>query len=99
VGSAFRRIEPTEAGSDADLYDRREVRMAIDNQDVRWFVALGVLMLLVFAYIYMPRYDVRTVGDSGSVTIVVIDRWTGRIQRAVYDEGGKLHVSDVYVPF
>ena len=42
---------------------------------------------------------VRTLGDSGSVTIVVIDRWTGRIQRAAYDEGGKLHVSDVYVPF
>ena len=38
--------------------------MAIDNQDVRWFVALGVLMLLVFAYIYMPRYDVRTLGDE-----------------------------------
>jgi hypothetical protein len=73
--------------------------MAIENQDVRWFVALGVLMLLVFAYLYMPRYDVRTLGESGSVTIVVIDRWTGRIQRAVYDEGGKLHVSDVYVPF
>jgi hypothetical protein len=73
--------------------------MAIENQDVRWFVALGVLMLLVFAYIYMPRYDIRTLGDSRSVTIVVIDRWTGRIQRAVYDEAGKLHVNDVYVPF
>ena len=73
--------------------------MAIDNQDVRWFVALGVLMLVVFAYIYMPRYDVRTLGDSNAVTIVVIDRWTGRIQRAVYDEAGKLHVNDVYVPF
>ena len=56
--------------------------MAIDNQDVRWFVALGVLMLLVFAYIYMPRYDVRTLGDASSVSIVVIDRWTGRIQHA-----------------
>jgi hypothetical protein len=73
--------------------------MAIDNQDVRWFVALGVLMLLVFAYIYMPRYDVRTLGDSGSLRIVVIDRWTGRIQHASYDNTGKLHVSDVYVPF
>jgi hypothetical protein len=73
--------------------------MAIDNQDVRWFVALGVLVLLVFAYIYMPRYDVRTLGDSNSVGIVVIDRWTGRIQRAVYDNDGKLHVNDVYVPF
>jgi hypothetical protein len=73
--------------------------MAIENQDVRWFVALGALILAVFAYIYMPRYDVRTLGDSKSVTIIVIDRWTGRIQRAVYDEGGKLQVNDVYVPF
>jgi hypothetical protein len=73
--------------------------MEIDNQDVRWFVALGVLILVVFAYIYMPRYDVRTLGDSNSVSVVVIDRWTGRIQRAVYDNEGKLHVNDVYVPF
>ena len=73
--------------------------MAIDNQDVRWFVALGVLMLLVFAYIYMPRYDIRALGDSTSVSIIVIDRWTGRIQRATYDSQGKLHVNDVYVPF
>ena len=48
--------------------------MAIDNQDVRWFVALGVLVLLVFAYLCVPRYDVRTLGDSNSVGIVVIDR-------------------------
>ena len=73
--------------------------MAIDNQDVRWFVALGVLLLIAFAYFYLPRYDIRTLGDSRSVTIVVIDRWTGRIQRAVYDEAGKLQVNDVYVPF
>jgi hypothetical protein len=73
--------------------------MAIENQDVRWFVALGALILAVFAYIYMPRYDVRTLGDSKSVTIIVIDRWTGRIQRASYDDAGKLQVNDVYVPF
>jgi len=73
--------------------------MAIDNQDVRWFVALGVLVLLMFAYIYMPRYDIRTLGDSNSVSIIVIDRWTGRIQRAVYESGGKLQVNDVFVPF
>lgn len=73
--------------------------MAIENQDVRWFVALGVIVLVVFAYLYMPRYDVRTIGDSASVTIIVYDRWTGRIQRAVYDSAGKLHVGDVYVPF
>ena len=73
--------------------------MAIENQDVRWFVALGVLMLLMFAHIYMPRYDVRTLGESGAVRVVVVDRWTGRIQQAAYDGDGKLHVGDVYIPF
>jgi len=73
--------------------------MAIDNQDVRWFVALGVLVLVAFAYLYMPRYEWRTLSDSGSVSIIVYDRWTGRMQRAVYDSAGKLHVGDVYIPF
>ena len=60
--------------------------MAIDNQDVRWFVALGVIVLVVFAYIFLPRYEWRTVGDAvDGVNIVVYDRWTGRMQRAVYD--------------
>ena len=73
--------------------------MAIDNQDVRWFAALGVIVLVVFAYIYMPRYEWRTVGDSNSVSIIVYDRWTGRMQRAVYDNNGDLLVNNVYVPF
>lgn len=73
--------------------------MAIDNQDVRWFAMLGVLVLVVFAYIFMPRYEWRTVNDANSVSIIVYDRWTGRMQRAVYDSGGELHVNSVYVPF
>ena len=31
--------------------------MAMDNQDVRWFAALGVIVLVVFAYIFLPRYE------------------------------------------
>jgi hypothetical protein len=74
--------------------------MAIDNQDVRWFVALGVIVLLVFAYIFLPRYEWRTIRDSSNaVSIIVYDRWTGRMQRAVYDNAGQLHVNNVYVPF
>ncbi len=73
--------------------------MAIDNQDVRWFVALGVLVLVVFAYVYLPRYEWRTINDASGVSIIVHDRWTGRMQRAVYDSGGALHVNDVFVPF
>ena len=74
--------------------------MAIDNQDVRWFVALGVLMLLVFAYIYMPRYDVRTLGDE-QFGEHRRDRPLDRADSAcrATTTTGKLHVSDVYVPF
>ena len=35
----------------------------------------------------------------GSVSIVVYDRWTGRMQRAVYDDKGELNVMGVYTPF
>jgi hypothetical protein len=73
--------------------------MAIDNQDVRWFAALGVIVLVVFVYVFLPRYEWRTVGDNSSVSIIVYDRWTGRMQRAVYDNAGELHVNSVYVPF
>jgi len=73
--------------------------MAIDNQDVRWFATLGVIVLVVFAYVFLPRYEWRTVNDNNSVSIIVYDRWTGRIQRAVYDNAGELHVNNVYVPF
>ena len=73
--------------------------MAIDNQDVRWFSALGVLVLVALAYIMLPRYEWRTVNDTTSVTIIVYDRWTGRMQRAVYGNNGSLNVMGVYTPF
>lgn len=71
----------------------------IDNQDVRWFAALGVFVLVVLGYLYLPRYEWRTVNDANSVSIIVHDRWTGRMQRAVYDNSGELKVMGVYVPF
>ena len=33
------------------------------------------------------------------LAIVVYDKWTGRLQRAVYDDKGTLNVMGVYVPF
>jgi hypothetical protein len=73
--------------------------MTVDNQDVRWFSLLGVIVLVVFAYIFLPRYEWKTVSDDRSVSIIVYDRWTGRIQRVVYDNSGSLNVMGVYVPF
>ena len=73
--------------------------MAIDNQDVRWFAALGVIVLVVFAYLLLPRFEWRTVNDANSVSVIVYDRWTGRLQRAVYGNDGSLNVMGAYVPF
>ena len=73
--------------------------MDIDNQDVRWFAALGVVVLVVFAYLLIPRYEWRPINGASSVSIIVYDRWTGRMQRAVYDDSGALNVMGVYTPF
>ncbi len=71
----------------------------MDNQDVRWFAALGVLVLVVLACLYLPRYEWRTVTDASSVSIIVHDKWTGRMQRAVYQNDGSLKLMGVYTPF
>ncbi len=57
-------------------------------------IAVGALLHIVF-----PRYEWRTVGTAGAMNIIVYDRWTGRFQRAVYDDKGSLNVMGVYTPF
>jgi hypothetical protein len=73
--------------------------VAVDNQDVRWFSMLGVVVLAVLLHALLPRYEVQTLGDERSVSIVVYDKWTGRLQRAVYDNDGSLNVMGPYMPF
>jgi hypothetical protein len=68
-------------------------------KDAWWWALLGVLVLAIFAHSMLPRYDWREVRDPGSVSVVVYDKWTGRMQRAIYDDQGKLSVLGVYVPF
>ncbi len=58
--------------------------------------ALAVAALFVHAV--FPRYEWRTVNADGSA-LVVYDRWSGRFQRAVYDEAGRVKPMDVYTPF
>ena len=70
--------------------------MVMENQDVRWFSLLGVIVLVALAYIFLPRYEWRTISDGQSVSVIAYDRWTGRIQRAVYDDKGGLNVMGVY---
>ena len=60
------------------------------------YQALAVGLVL---HTFFPRYDWKTVEQTGSISIVVYDKWTGRMQRAVYDDKGALTVMRVYVPF
>jgi hypothetical protein len=63
------------------------------------FALLGVIALGILAHAFLPRYDWREVRDTTSISIIVYDKWTGRIQRAVYDDKGGLNVMGVYMPF
>jgi hypothetical protein len=69
------------------------------EKDAWWWALLGVIVLAIFAHAYLPRYEWRTITQTGSVSIVIYDRWTGRMQRAVYDDKGSLNVMGVYTPF
>jgi hypothetical protein len=69
------------------------------QRDALWWALLGVIALGIFAHAFLPRYDWREIRDPGSVSLLVYDKWTGRLQRAVYDDKGSLSVMSVYVPF
>jgi hypothetical protein len=61
-------------------------------------VLAGLAVLALFAHSFFPRYDWRSVNPDGTA-IIVYDRWSGRFQRAVYDENGRVKAMDVYTPF
>ena len=63
------------------------------------FALLGVVALGIFAHRFLPRYEWREVRETSAISIIVYDRWTGRMQRAVYDDKGGLNVMGVYNPF
>ena len=69
-------------------------------QNEIWKLApVAVMGAALLAYVFFPRYDWRTLENPGSISIVVYDRWTGRFQRAVWENGGNLNVMGVYTPF
>jgi hypothetical protein len=69
------------------------------KNDAWWWALLGVIVVAIFAHVYLPRYEGREIRDPNGVSIVVYDRWTGRIQRAVYDDKGGFSVMGVYTQF
>jgi hypothetical protein len=69
------------------------------KNDAWWWALLAVLVAGIFAHSYLPRYELHEVRDPASLSIVVYDKWTGRVQRAVYDDKGGMNVMGVYTPF
>ena len=69
------------------------------NNDAWWWALLAVIVAAIVAHSYLPRYEWRELRDPNSISIVVYDKWTGRMQRAVYDDKGNLNVMGVYTPF
>jgi hypothetical protein len=63
------------------------------------FALLGVIALGILAHALLPRYDWREVRDPNGISIIVYDKWTGRMQRASYDDKGGLNLMGVYTPF
>jgi hypothetical protein len=65
-------------------------------------LVIGLLIAIaagLLAHAFFPRYEWRTVEQSGSTSVIVYDRWAGRFQRAVYRDDGNLNVMGVYTPF
>lgn len=63
------------------------------------YVLLGLVLLVAGFHAVFPRYEWRMIDQAGRINVVVYDKWTGRIQRAFYDDSGKLNVMAVYTPF
>lgn len=68
------------------------------DQFVIGAVIAALAVLGLFAHAFFPRYEWRSVNPDGTA-LVVYDRWSGRFQRAVYDESGRVKPMDVYAPF
>ena len=70
----------------------------MDQRDI-WKLVVGVLIGVgVILHAVLPRYEWRSVGENGTV-IIVYDRWSNYIQRAVYDDQGHIKPMDPYKPF
>jgi hypothetical protein len=68
-------------------------------KDVWTYALLVVMAVALLLHAFVPRYDWRTIDETGSISIVVYDKWTGRFQRGVYDADGNLSVMTVFTPF
>lgn len=70
----------------------------MSQRDILAIVVGGLIGIGLILHAVFPRYEWRVIGDNGSV-IVVYDRWSNYLQRAVYDEQGHVKPNDPFKPF
>lgn len=64
-----------------------------------WLAIVAVLIAAAtLAHPLLPRYDVRVIGQDGG-SVLVYDKWTGRLQRANYTADGNPVLTGVVRPF
>jgi hypothetical protein len=70
----------------------------MSQKEIVTLVAAGLLALGLIVHALFPRYEWRATGDNGAV-IIVYDRWSNYVQRAVYDDQGHVKPGDPFRPF
>jgi len=68
------------------------------QKEIVTLAAAALITLGLVVHALFPRYDWRVVGENGAV-IVVYDRWSNYLQRAVYDDQGHVRPMEPFKPF
>jgi len=68
------------------------------QKEIVTLVAAALVALGLIVHALFPRYEWRVIGDNGAV-VVVYDRWSNYVQRAVYDDQGHVRPGDPFKPF
>ena len=68
------------------------------QKEIVTLAAAGLVALGLLVHALFPRYEWRVIGDNGAI-VVVYDRWSNYIQRAVYDDQGHVKPNEPFKPF
>lgn len=68
------------------------------QKEIVTLAAAGLVALGLIVHALFPRYEWRVIGDNGAI-VVVYDRWSNYIQRAVYDDQGHVKPNEPFKPF
>jgi hypothetical protein len=64
-----------------------------------WLVITStVVAAALLAHAELPRYEVRMLGPDGRA-VLILDKWTGRMQRADFGPNGEPSLKGVIAPF